>query len=108
LSEGKLIALDTPDQLKRTQMRGHVLEIDCGDSEQAVRFLRRAQESGSIPFDEIALYGAQIHAVVPDAKAFKEPVWQLLADKGIDVHAIEWIAPTLEDVFISSVQAREE
>jgi len=108
LSEGKLIALDTPDQLKRTQMRGHVLEIDCRDSERAVRILRRAQESSRIPFDEIALYGAQIHAVVPDAEAFKEPVWQLLAGEGIDVHAIEWIAPTLEDVFISSVQAREE
>jgi ABC-2 type transport system ATP-binding protein len=108
LSEGKLIALDTPDQLKRTQMLGHVLEIDCGNSERAARILRRAQESGSIPFDEIALYGAQIHAVVPDAETFKEPVWQLLAGQGIDVHTIEWIAPTLEDVFISSVQARDE
>jgi len=108
LSEGKLIALDTPDQLKRTQMRGHVLEIDCGNSEQAMRLLRQAQRSGSIPFDEIALYGAQIHAVVPDAEAHKERVWQLLVRQGIDVHAIEWIAPTLEDVFISSVQARDE
>jgi ABC-2 type transport system ATP-binding protein len=108
LSEGKLIALDTPDQLKRTQMRGHVLEIDCRNSERAMRILRQAQESGNIPFDEIALYGAQIHAVVPDAETFKEPVWQLLVCQGIDIHTIEWIAPTLEDVFISSVQARDE
>ena len=108
LSEGKLIALDTPDQLKRTQMRGHVLEIDCGKSEQAMRLLRQAQESGDVPFDEIALYGAQIHAVVPDADVYKEPVWRLLTGQGIDVHTIEWIAPTLEDVFISSVRARDE
>ena len=108
LSRGRLIALDTPEALKQAQMRGHVLEIDCTNSERAMRILRQAQERGSIPFDEIALYGAQIHAVVPDAEAFKEPVWQLLADQGIDVNAIEWIAPTLEDVFISSVQARDE
>ena len=108
LSEGKLIALDTPDQLKRTQMRGHVLEIDCLSSEKAVRILRQARESGRIPFDEIALYGAQIHTVVPDANTYKEPVWELLTQEGIDVHSVEWIAPTLEDVFISSVQARGE
>jgi hypothetical protein len=87
-------------------MRGHVLEIDCANSERAARVLRQAKESGLIPFDEIALYGAQIHAVVPDATSFREPVWKLLADGGIDVRAVEWIAPTLEDVFISSVQAR--
>jgi len=108
LSEGKLVALDTPDQLKRTQMRGHVLEIDCLGSEKAVRVLRQARDSGRIPFDEIALYGAQIHAVVPDANVYKDPVWALLAQEGIDVHTVEWIAPTLEDVFISSVQARVE
>ena len=108
LSEGKLIALDTPQQLKRTQMRGHVLEIDCRNGEQAMRILRQAQAEGHIPFDEIALYGAQIHAVVPDARTFKTPVRELLIRSGIDVHAIEWIAPTLEDVFISSVKARGE
>jgi len=46
--------------------------------------------------------------VVPDARTFTEPTWRLLAQEGIDVQAIEWIAPTLEDVFISSVQAQRE
>lgn len=108
LSEGKLIALDSPDQLKQTQMRGHVLEIDCAGSERAVRVLREAKRQGRIPFDEIALYGAQIHAVVPDAQTSREPVAALLTQEGIQVNHIEWIAPTLEDVFISSVKAREE
>ncbi len=108
LSEGKLIALDTPDQLKQTQMRGHVLEIDCAQSERALRALREAKRQGRIPFDEIALYGAQIHAVVPDARTFREPVAALLSGEGIPVNHIEWIAPTLEDVFISSVKARDE
>ena len=45
-------------------------------------------------------------AKVPDAAAFKEPVRTLLAGRGIDVRAIEWISPTLEDVFISAIKAR--
>jgi len=108
LSEGKLIALDTPSALKQSQMRGHVLEIDTDDAERAVRILQSAKQTGQIPLAEIALYGAQIHAVVPDAGAFKEPVAAWLARHQVVVHAIEWIAPTLEDVFISSVKAREE
>ena len=105
ISEGKLVALDTPDQLKKTQMRGHVLEITCPNSEQAIRVLRQAWANGLVPLNDIALYGAQIHAVVPDASTFREKVRHLLSEAGLEVHAIEWIAPTLEDVFISSVQA---
>jgi ABC-2 type transport system ATP-binding protein len=108
ISEGRLVALDTPDQLKRTQMRGHVLEINCANSEAAMRVLLAARQSGQMPLDEVALYGAQIHAVVPDAESYKEPLAGLLANEGIAVHAIEWIAPTLEDVFISSVKSRGE
>jgi ABC-2 type transport system ATP-binding protein len=105
ISEGKLVALDTPGQLKRTQMRGHVLEIDCEDSEAAMRVLLAAKEGGALPLDEVALYGAQIHAVVPDAEAFRQPVRDLLVGEGIRVNDVVWIAPTLEDVFISAVTA---
>jgi hypothetical protein len=45
---------------------------------------------------------------VPDAEAYKQPIQELLAREGIQVHTIEWIAPTLEDVFISSVKPREK
>ncbi|MBN1878025.1 MAG: ABC transporter ATP-binding protein [Anaerolineae bacterium] len=104
ISQGKLIALDSPGELKRTQMRGQVLEINTTTPDQAMRVLKQAQDKGQIPFDEVALYGAQIHAVVPDAEAFKQPIWDLLSKEGVEIHAIEWIAPTLEDVFISAVR----
>ncbi len=103
ISQGRLVALDTPGQLKETEMRGQVLEINTLDPERAMRVLKSAQESGRLPRDEVAFYGAQIHAVVPDAEAFKQPVRALLEEAGVRVHTIEWIAPTLEDVFISSV-----
>ncbi len=106
ISQGRLVALDTPSQLKKTQMRGQVLEIDCADSETAMRILQAAKTSGQFPLDEVALYGAQIHAVVPDAEAFIQPIEALLAGEGIEVNTIEWIAPTLEDVFISAVKPK--
>jgi ABC-2 type transport system ATP-binding protein len=103
LSQGRLLALDTPERLKETQMRGHVLEVDCDAPEAAMPVLLGAKARGEMPFDEVALYGAQIHVVVPDAEAFREPVRDLLAGEGVGVHEVCAIAPTLEDVFISAV-----
>jgi ABC-2 type transport system ATP-binding protein len=105
ISQGRLVALDTPAQLKQTQMRGQVLEIATSNADQAMRILKAAQARGQIPLDEVALYGAQIHAIVPSAQEYKEAIRAALSAEGVEAHSIEWIAPTLEDVFISSVKA---
>jgi ABC-2 type transport system ATP-binding protein len=103
---GRLIALDTPGQLKETQMRGQVLEISAPVPDQVMRVLKAAQAGGVLPLEEVALYGAQVHAVVPNAEELKGAVAAHLAQNGVEVHGIEWIAPTLEDVFISAVRPR--
>jgi ABC-2 type transport system ATP-binding protein len=104
ISAGRLVALDTPARLKQTHMRGQILEISTPHPDRAVRVLQAAQASGRLPCDQVALYGAQIHAVVPDAEALKHPLTSLLEGEGIKVNAVAWIAPTLEDVFISAVR----
>jgi ABC-2 type transport system ATP-binding protein len=106
ISQGRLIALDTPSQLKETQMRGQVLEISSSNPDRVMRALKAAQASGELPLEEVALYGAQVHAVVSAAEGFKEPIATYLARAGVEVSEIEWIAPTLEDVFISAVRQR--
>jgi hypothetical protein len=80
-----------------------VLEIDTPEPDRAVRLLKEAQMKKNLPIDEVALYGAQIHVVVPSADEFLAPIRQLLESEGLLVNAIEWIMPTLEDVFISTV-----
>ncbi|HEX8993571.1 MAG TPA: ABC transporter ATP-binding protein [Anaerolineales bacterium] len=105
ISQGRLIALDSPARLKVTQMRGQVLEIQVAHPERAMRALKAAQLSRRLALDEVALYGAQIHAVVPDAQEYAIAIRRLLEGEHIEVAAIQRIAPTLEDVFISSVAA---
>ena len=105
ISQGRLVAVGTPDELKATRMHGQVLEINTPEPDRAVRLLKEAQAKGSLPFEEVALYGAQIHVVVPSAEAFRLPVRKLLEAEAIPVESLEWIVPTLEDVFISTVRA---
>ncbi len=105
ISQGRLVAIDTPARLKQTQMRGDVLEINAANPDLALRTLKAAQQRGELPQDEVAMYGAQIHAVVPSAAAYTESIRTLLGAAGVEVHSIAWIAPSLEDVFISSVNA---
>jgi len=108
INQGRLVALDSPSQLKQTQMRGQVLEINVPTPDRAMRILKAAQQSGQVALDEVALYGAQIHAVVPEAGTCQESLRALLKAENIPVTTIERIAPTLEDVFISSVTATNQ
>jgi ABC-2 type transport system ATP-binding protein len=105
ISQGRLVAVGTPDELKHSHMHGDVLEINSPEPDRAMRVLKEAQSNKSLPLEEVALYGSQIHVVVPDAKKFSQPVRKLLNEEEIKVESLEWIIPTLEDVFISTIRA---
>jgi ABC-2 type transport system ATP-binding protein len=105
ISAGKLVAMDSPARLKQTQMRGRVLEINSSAPDRVMSVLKAAQQSGSMPLDEVALYGAQIHAVIPDSEKHRAAIREILEGENIPVASLEWIEPTLEDVFISAVSA---
>ena len=106
INAGRLVALGSPSELKATQMHGQVLEIACADAESAVRVLRAAVRAGRLTLDEVALYGAQVHAVAANAEQARPTIAALLEEAGIVVRSIDWIAPSLEDVFISDVKSQ--
>ncbi len=107
ISAGRLVALDSPARLKQTQMRGRVLEINSSAPDRVMSVLKSAQQSRTLPMDEVALYGAQIHAVLFGAENDRTAVRQILTQENIPVTSLEWIEPTLEDVFISAVNATQ-
>ena len=104
INQGRLVAVGIPDELKQTRMHGQVLEIVTTDPDRAIRLLKETQAKGILPLEEVALYGAQIHVVVPSAEKFRQPVMKLLEVENIPVSNAEWIVPTLEDVFISTIR----
>jgi len=99
IQHGRLVAHGSPAEIKETRMHGQVLEIDCDHPSLAIPVLR-----GLGVLQEVALYGALVHAVGPDAGARIPQVTQALVGAGLRVELIDVITPSLEDVFISSVR----
>jgi len=99
IHRGQIVADGTPEEIKQQQMQGEVLEIDCDEPEQALLALRALDR-----FEEVALYGAQIHAVVADADALRPLVTRTLEEAGVALYSLAVIPPSLEDVFIARIR----
>jgi ABC-2 type transport system ATP-binding protein len=63
IQRGKLIATGSPAEIKAETMRGQVLELEPSDAAAAVRVLRTARKDGTLPIEEVELYGALVHVV---------------------------------------------
>jgi ABC-2 type transport system ATP-binding protein len=100
--QGRIIAQGSPDQIKRSQMRGQVLELDCSDPDRAIQILR-----GTEQFEEVALYGALVHIVAEGIAGQLPAIRTALEAASVTVRSMDVIAPSLEDVFISSVRRQE-
>jgi ABC-2 type transport system ATP-binding protein len=96
---GRIIAQGTPEEIKLEKMQGQVLEIDCTQPDAAMSILRKMGL-----FEEVALYGAQIHVVAEGVAAHGPRIAQALAEAGVQIRTMDVIAPSLEDVFISNVR----
>jgi ABC-2 type transport system ATP-binding protein len=96
---GRIIARGSPEEIKLNEMRGQVLEIDCDRPDVAIELLRRVDL-----FDEVALYGAQVHVVAEGVSEKADYVARMLAEAGVRVETMDIIVPSLEDVFISNVR----
>jgi len=97
LRDGKVLALDTPDALRRTD-RTVMLEVIASPPRQALRLLRE-----KLGDDEVSLFGDRLHARVP-SEAMGAEITRWLGDARLEVTRVKAIVPTLEDVFIEHVR----
>ena len=110
IHNGCIIAQGAPEEIKLHEMQGQVLEIDCDQPDMAIGVLRQLASppvggiEGGLLFDEVALYGALIHVVAEGVAGHKPSIAQALTEAGVQVHVMDVIAPSLEDVFIANVR----
>lgn len=98
MNRGRIIALDTPMGL-RAAVTQPLLEVQTDDSVKAVGVLR------DVPgVTEVALFGRDLHVTLEDASV-QETLRPTLEAHQVAVQGVRAVAPSLEDVFISLVQA---
>ncbi|PWB48704.1 MAG: multidrug ABC transporter ATP-binding protein [Candidatus Methylomirabilota bacterium] len=99
---GRIIALGTPDQLKQEHMPEDVLEVTVDRPVEALELLSREPV-----VREVAIFGKLLHVVVANAAADGPAVRGALERGNIRVDQIEKILPSLEDVFVSLIEAED-
>jgi ABC-2 type transport system ATP-binding protein len=100
---GALIALGTPESLKTEWMEEEILELNCDRPQEAME-----EVEGLEGIKEVALFGKGLHVVTAlEAHRISDSIQQRLKDQGFQVFRIEKIRPSLEDVFVSLIEARD-
>lgn len=99
---GELVAVGTPLELKTRFMAEEVIEVQCDRPQDAMEHIE------ALPgVRHAALFGRGLHVVAEEADAAIPSILETLAAKGYaDVRA-EKIIPSLEDVFVSLIEARD-
>jgi ABC-2 type transport system ATP-binding protein len=101
IHKGKLLACDTPDNLRRL-MKGAILEVRTGDLRKSAQLLRTG-----MPGVSVGLFGDRLHVVTDDPAKGETMIADLLQREGITLMGMRQIEPSLEDVFVS-VLGREK
>ncbi len=97
---GRMVAVASPATL-RARVPGVLFQVDALPSDRAEAVL--ATLPGVL---DTSVHGALLHVVVED-ESMGQQLGPLLEDAGIRVQRVERTEPSLEDVFISLVEARE-
>ena len=102
LDTGRLVALGSVAELKEVFAGRAVLEVVCP------RYLEAQERLESQDWIyEASLFGDRLHVVVGDAEDGRRRVLDLLERDGNTPAAVQRIIPSLEDVFIHSIEARD-
>ena len=99
MHDGRLVGLGTVAELKSVFAGRAILEVSCPRLLEALEALET--ESWVL---ESAVFGSRLHVVVADAQAGRSRVIALLEGRGNAPATAERIVPSLEDVFIHTVE----
>jgi ABC-2 type transport system ATP-binding protein len=102
MHRGRVIALGAPAELRHQASAHSLLRLDSTKPLETMRAL--ADVPGVV---DVAVFGGGLHVTVDDADSTAERIRTKLGTAGIDIHRLEKILPSLEDVFVSMIESEE-
>ena len=99
---GELVAIGTPDELKIRYMNADILNLECPDPFKMLQVV-----TGISVIKEAALFGRGLYLTVADSQAAMPVIVTALQAQKADYTRLEKIRPSLEDVFVAIIEARD-
>jgi ABC-2 type transport system ATP-binding protein len=93
--DGRLLACDTPDNLRRL-MRGTILEVRAVDARRAAQLLRHG-----LPDHSVGIFGDRLHVLSISPAETAGAIESILRAGAVQFHGLRPVEPSLEDVLIS-------
>jgi len=101
---GRTIALGSPDELKASLGGEHLLNLETSDLLESLALL----VGGHDEIRDVAVFGGGLHVKVADVAHGMEAIRALLEPAKIQIHTLEQITPSMEDVFVSLIEKEEK
>jgi ABC-2 type transport system ATP-binding protein len=99
---GKVIALGAPSELKQTLTSHQLFQLDTPDPLAAMRALEGLQDVHS------AIFGGGLHISITGGDATPDRICRALEQRRIEIRRLEKILPSMEDVFVATIEAEEQ
>jgi len=100
INQGRLIALGSPEELKRSALGGELLLLECESLGPALAVLENAP--GVI---DCSVFSNALHVLVRNAEQSLVELPKYLHEKNLQPSHLERIHPSLEDVFVQLIAA---
>jgi ABC-2 type transport system ATP-binding protein len=100
---GKIIALGTPGELKRSLEGHYLLRLEASDIFGSMQALEKLEG-----VSDVAVFGGGLHVTVSDTSTAIPKIREALERAGITVTVLEPIDPSMEDVFVAMIEQEEK
>jgi ABC-2 type transport system ATP-binding protein len=102
MHRGRLLAVGSPEEVKGL-MGETILEIRVSHPRMAADTLQKEMGRKSV-----SLFGDRIHIATPHPEKDSEQAAQMLSAIGLELHHIQPVEPSLEDVFVSVLDREQD
>ncbi len=99
---GRVIALGAPSELRAGLSTHTLVQLDSSAPLDTMRALENVP--GIL---DVAVFGGGLHVAVNELESGVEAIRARLATQKIEIHRLEKIQPSLEDVFVALIEAEE-
>jgi ABC-2 type transport system ATP-binding protein len=96
INKGKIVAIDTPEKLKKTIKELQFIEVSfVGNTNKLTTELEKLQGVA-----EVAKHGDKYRLNTENAPKVLSALWEYASANNLEIHTVNTLGPSLEDVFV--------